>query len=57
MGAVKTPFDVAARVFELLFSEADVDRSGCIDHAEFGELLRRLGREIGPDVAKHCLAR
>ena len=40
-----------------LFAEADIDQSGCIDHAEFGALLRHLGRDIGPDVARHCIAR
>eukprot|EP00903_Cladosiphon_okamuranus_P017705 g16304.t1 len=51
-----TPFDVATHLFDLLFLEADVDQSGCIDQAEFGSLLMQLGREIGPDVARHCVA-
>lgn len=54
---VKTPFTMAKYVFELLFCEADADRSGCIDHDEFGVLLRELGVEIAPEVARHCLAR
>lgn len=54
---VKTPFDLAKHMFDLLFLEADVDQSGCIDSAEFGEMLMQLGRNIGPDVARHCIAR
>lgn len=54
---MKTPFDVAKHVFDLLFLQADVDRSGCIDSAEFGEMLRQLGRSIPPNVVRHCLAR
>eukprot|EP00752_Nemacystus_decipiens_P004848 g4411.t1 len=54
-GRLVTPFDVATHLFDLLFLEADIDQSGCIDHAEFGSLLRSLGRDIGPDVARHCI--
>ncbi|CAM9219645.1 unnamed protein product [Ectocarpus fasciculatus] len=53
---VKTPFDMAKHVFHLLFLEVDVDRSGCIDNKEFGEMLLQLGKNIGPDVARHCIA-
>ncbi|CAM9332458.1 unnamed protein product, partial [Hapterophycus canaliculatus] len=53
---IKTPFDVAKHVFDLLFLQADEDRSGCIDSAEFGEMLRQLGRNISPNVVRHCLA-
>ena len=52
-----SPFDVATHVFELLFGDADKDQSGCIDDGEFRTLLLELGREIGRDVARHCLAR
>lgn len=54
---VKTPFDVAKHVFDLLFLQVDEDRSGCVDSAEFGKMLRELGREISPNVVRHCLAR
>lgn len=52
-----SPFGVATHVFELLFSFADKDNSGRIDDEEFRELLLGLGREIGCDVARHCIAR
>lgn len=53
--SLKTPFDLAKHVFELLFLEADVDRSGRIDHAEFGELLRKLGKDVSPEVTRHYI--
>ncbi|CAM9700959.1 unnamed protein product, partial [Ectocarpus sp. 12 AP-2014] len=52
---VNTPFDMAKHVFHLLFLEVDLDRSGCIDNKEFGEMLLQLGKNIGPDVARHCI--
>lgn len=52
---MKTPFDLAKHVFELLFLEADVDRSGRIDYAEFGEVLRKLGKDVSPEVARHYI--
>lgn len=54
---VNTPFEIAKHLFELVFFEADTDMSGCIDHREFVGLLRELGRDVGEDVAQHCLAR
>lgn len=52
-----SPFEVATHVFELLFNDADKDQSGRIDDGDFRTLLQELGREIGRDVARHCLAR
>ncbi|CAB1101566.1 unnamed protein product [Ectocarpus sp. CCAP 1310/34] len=52
---VKAPFDMAKHVFHLLFLEVDLDRSGCIDNKEFGEMLLQLGKNIGPDVARRCV--
>ncbi|CAN0238770.1 unnamed protein product [Ectocarpus sp. 12 AP-2014] len=46
---------MAKHVFHLLFLEVDLDRSGCIDNKEFGEMLLQLGKNIGPDVARHCI--
>lgn len=54
---VKTPLAFAKHMFELLFSVADADRSGCIDHSEFGELLLELGMKVDHSVIRHCLAR
>ena len=55
--SARTPFDLAKYVFELLFFEVDVDWSGCINHEEFGELLRKLGVDVSPEIVKHCIAR
>ncbi|CAM9358212.1 unnamed protein product, partial [Discosporangium mesarthrocarpum] len=56
-GEVRSSMEFAKYTFELMFDAADTDGSGCINTSEFSTLLQQLGRDIRPDVAKHCLAR